>query len=90
MYAVFILLLGVRHQFLDIQRPQGAALPIASSYYLTFVGVVGSPSVLQESERDRKVLEFLLWLRLLHIGGDPYFASLLTLHAYGTANKSTP
>ena len=57
-------------------KPQGAALPIASSYYLTFVGVVGSPSVLQESERDRKVLEFLLWLRLLHIGGDPYFASL--------------
>jgi hypothetical protein len=76
MYAVFILLLGVRHQSHDMQRPQGAALPIASSYYLTFVGVVGSPSVLQESERDRKVLEFLLWLRLLHIGGDPYFASL--------------
>ena len=76
MYAVFILLLGVRHQSHDMQRPQGAALPIASSYSLTFVGVVGSPSVLPESERDRKVLEFLLWLRLLHIGGDPYFASL--------------
>ena len=77
MYKVFILLLGVRRQFLrDIQQAQGAAQPIASSYYLTFVGDVESPSVLQGSERDHKVLEFLLWLRLLHIGGDPYFASL--------------
>ena len=76
MYAVFILLLGVRHQFHDIQRPQGAALPIASSYYLTFDGVVGSLSVLQERGRGHRMIGFLLWLRLLHIGGDPYFASL--------------